>query len=176
MRNGRKGHHNENAYGGGRALTLALIMAGLLTLALVGCGRGAEPVDLEGYWVSESQEKPLPSTLEKHGMFTVYQFGENNSFRIISCLPNHDPLTREGTYETNNEKVQVNVPAEQVTVTDGATLPLVALDNVEIKRDGDKLILAAFPPKDQEIVLVRLSDEQYQEMARTNASAVKEES
>ena len=161
-------------HAGGGALALALIMAGLLALVLVGCGREAEPADLEGYWVPESQEKPLPSTFEKHGMFTVYQFGENNSFRIIKHLPNFDPLTREGTYEINSEEVLVNVPAEQVTVTDGATLPLAALDNVEIKRDGDKLILAAFPPKDQEIVLVRLSDEQYQEMARTNAPAVKE--
>lgn len=149
-------------------------MAGLLALALVGCGKEVEPADPEGYWASESQQELLPSILEEHGMFTVYQFDENNSFRIISHLPDYGPLTREGTYEINNEEISVSVPAEQVTVAEGTTLSLAALDHVEVKRDGDKLIIGAFPPKDQKVTAVRITEEEYQRKANGDSSASKE--
>lgn len=100
---------------------------------------------LEGYWVPVAQEKPLASVLEKHGMFTVYQFDDDGSFRVILQLPNSEPLVREGTYETKNKETLVNVPAEQVTIANDVTLSLAALANVAVEAEGDKIILGRFP-------------------------------
>ncbi len=78
-------------------------------------------------------------------MFTVYQFDDDGSFRVILQLPNSEPLVREGTYETKNKETLVNVPAEQVTIANDVTLSLAALANVAVEAEGDKIILGRFP-------------------------------
>lgn len=159
----------KKLWGGG--LVLVLIATGLLALMFTGCGKGSDASNLEGYRMSGAQEKPLARILKKYGMFTAHQFDDDGSFRAILHLPNSDPFVKEGIYKTKNEETLINVPPKQVTTVNDVTLSPAALENVEVRAEGDNLVLEVAPPKNQETVLTRLSNGQYREMVKSGSAA-----
>lgn len=146
----------------GKARILLLFLAAVIVVfAFVGCGGGITSSSLDGYWIVEPQSASDKDLKEK-GVFTVYQFEGENTFRLILQVRGVEDFVREGAYEIRNGKVYVNLPETSVgsgTVSAHGE----AIENAEITVNGETLKTTAIATNGAETIANKVTDAQYQE-------------
>lgn len=143
-------------------LVFALVVGGLAAFVFMGCSTGISPSSIDGYWMVES-EATSEDQSESEGIFTVYQFEGENTFRLIAHLYDSDPFVREGTYEIKNGKVYVSIPALEDMQVGGITYSGAAVENGEVSINNDTLTTTAIAADGTQTTAKKITDEQYQE-------------
>lgn len=146
----------------GVALVFALVVGGLAALVLAGCSTGISPSSIDGYWMVEP-ETASENESENEGIFTVYQFEGEDTFRLIAHVYDSEPFVREGTYEIKNGKVYVSIPAPEDMQVGGVTYSGTAVENGEMSINDDTLTTTAIATDGANTTAKKITDEQYQE-------------
>lgn len=152
----KRGYMMSGCVRKGQVLVPALVVIMLMLAAMiVGCGGGPTQSSIEGYWLVEPQNDSEKEIKEK-GVFTIYQFEGDNTFRLIAHIRDSEPLVRTGTYEIKQGKVYVSLPEMESSLGTAKSI-----ENGEVTIQGDTLTTTAIATDGGKIVAKKITDEQY---------------